>query len=63
MTKIKCDSSLTLNEYLEKYLPSDYNEQDKTYLTERYKWETIKNYSYENVSKAYKGTTFQKRYS
>lgn len=50
----------TLDTFLEHYLPKDHNDQDIVYLTERYKWMTIREYPWSKPSSAYKGTTFEK---
>lgn len=50
----------SLEIYLSHFLPENHNEQDVIYLNERYKWETIREYTYHSVHAAYKGTTFEK---
>lgn len=62
MSKLKFKSSdqMTEKEFIEKYLPADHNDQDKIYLEKRYQWERHE-IDYTEVSKAYEGTTFQKR--
>lgn len=60
MQNFKSASKMSLQEYLEEYLPADHNEQDKVYLSRRHEWETQKDYPYRNFAEAYKGTTFEK---
>lgn len=55
---------MSREEYLSKFLPENYNDQDQKYLTARWNWETGKTIeerssAFEIATNEYKGTTFQ----
>lgn len=61
-TAFKPASKMSLEEYLENFLPENHNDQDRKYLEARHRWEIEGGPDlYIKSSDEYNGTTFQAR--